>query len=148
MLSTSDIVVRTKIQKHWDSKKALWIGNSLPYQICSMLQWVHNFSMSFHLKLHTIINQMNNYWKANVVSELSEEISRLTYQHRTQTSIGHTLDCRQEEDKQEHMDGSMQCNYCMTRRSLGNILNWLSGHNFHLVYHDTANLDLKIRIKY
>ena len=63
------------------------------------------------------------------------------------TSIDHMLDCRREEDKQEHMGGKRQYNYCMTGRSWGNLLNSLSSHNFHLVNHGTANLDLKIRKK-
>ena len=71
----------------------------------------------------------------------------MTYQHCLQTNTDHTLDCRQGEDKQEHMDGNMQYNYCMTRSSLGNILNRLSSHNCRLVDHDTANWDLKIRTK-
>ena len=45
------------------------------------------------------------------------------------------------------MDGSMQYNYCMTRSSLGNMLRGVSEHNFRLVNHGTANLDLKSRRK-
>ena len=46
-----------------------------------------------------------------------------TYQHRTPTSIDHTLDYTQVEDEQERIGGSMQYILCMLRSSSCKLLN-------------------------
>ena len=63
------------------------------------------------------------------------------------TSIDHTIDYTQVEEKQEHRDDRTQYILYIARSSFCKLLNWFPKHNFHLVCQNTVNYDLKIKCK-